>query len=247
MSKPKLPSYRLHKSTGQAVVTLGKKDYYCGKFGTDESIAEYEQLLARWLMRNYKPAPPVEVETEQQEQQPENITVADAAKRYREHVASCRSKVEQAHVKGMLKAVEKLYSHKRTANIGPAQLRRIRRLMLSQNWCQNYVNQQIGRVKLWFNWLAEESLIENSTYLDLTTVKSLKEGVFGVREKDPISPVADDVVDATLPELGDTVADMVRLQLLTGMRPAELCIIRPCDIDRSEAEWVYTPRMHAQE
>ena len=32
-----LPSYRLHKPTGQAVVTLNGKDHYLGRHGTRES------------------------------------------------------------------------------------------------------------------------------------------------------------------------------------------------------------------
>jgi hypothetical protein len=47
------PEYRLHKWTGQAVVTLplgeGKrKDVYLGKHGSEESKAEYVRVLAEW-------------------------------------------------------------------------------------------------------------------------------------------------------------------------------------------------------
>jgi integrase len=37
---------------------------------------------------------------------------------------------------------------------------------------------------------------------------------------------------------------MVRLQRLTGARPAEICILRPCDIDRSGEVWLYRPASH---
>ena len=45
---------------------------------------------------------------------------------------------------------------------------------------------------------------------------------------------------ATLEHLPQVVADMVRLQRLIGARPAEMCIMRPCDIDRSSEVWVCT-------
>ena len=35
--KNKLPSYRFHKGSGQAVVTLSGKDIYLGVHGTEES------------------------------------------------------------------------------------------------------------------------------------------------------------------------------------------------------------------
>ena len=40
------PSYRLHKSTGQAVVCINGKDLYLGKHGTEESQRRYKQALA---------------------------------------------------------------------------------------------------------------------------------------------------------------------------------------------------------
>ena len=44
------PSYRLHKPTGQAVVTLEGRDCYLCRHGTPESRAEYDRLLAEWLV-----------------------------------------------------------------------------------------------------------------------------------------------------------------------------------------------------
>ena len=45
----RLPSYRLHKPSGRAVVTLDGRVHYLGAFGTAESQAEYERLIAEWL------------------------------------------------------------------------------------------------------------------------------------------------------------------------------------------------------
>jgi integrase len=59
-----------------------------------------------------------------------------------------------------------------------------------------------------------------------------------------VLPVPRSTVDATLPYLPTVVADMVRFQLATGCRPGELCIMRPCDVDRSGAAWVYRPETH---
>lgn len=47
--------------------------------------------------------------------------------------------------------------------------------------------------------------------------------------------------------LPEVVADMVRLQHLTGMRPAEVCLIRPMDLDRSDDVWIYRPESHKTE
>lgn len=66
------------------------------------------------------------------------------------------------------------------------------------------------------------------------------------RDNPPVLPVPMEHVLATLPLLSSPVAAMVRLQLLTGCRPEEIRIIRPCDIDRELKNdcWRYTPAHH---
>ena len=51
MSVPTLrtPSYRLHRPFGQAVVTLGGRDFYLGKNGSPGSRAEYDRMLVEWI------------------------------------------------------------------------------------------------------------------------------------------------------------------------------------------------------
>jgi hypothetical protein len=43
--KRALPSYRHHKPSGQAVVTLNGKDYYLGPWGTKTSRDAYDRLV----------------------------------------------------------------------------------------------------------------------------------------------------------------------------------------------------------
>ena len=51
---PKLPenivqSYRLHRQSGQAIVTLSGKDILLGPHGTSASRAEYRRQIAEWI------------------------------------------------------------------------------------------------------------------------------------------------------------------------------------------------------
>ncbi|MBN2024517.1 MAG: hypothetical protein JW809_17185, partial [Pirellulales bacterium] len=45
----RVPSYRRHKPSGQAVVTLAGRDIYLGKWNTRASRAEYDRLVGEWL------------------------------------------------------------------------------------------------------------------------------------------------------------------------------------------------------
>jgi hypothetical protein len=45
----RLPKYRLHKASGQAIVTLNGFDHYLGPHGTEESKQAYQRELPRQL------------------------------------------------------------------------------------------------------------------------------------------------------------------------------------------------------
>jgi integrase len=150
----------------------------------------------------------------------------------------------------MIRIVRSLYEFEPASNIGPAELRQIRRTMLkygarkNRPWSRQYVNEQISRVKKMYKWLAAEPLIPVTVYQALLLVNGLRCGEEEARETDPVLPVDDLIVDATLQHLPDTVADMVQLQRKTGMRPAEVCSLRPCEVDRSGDVWLYQPKQH---
>lgn len=49
-----LPSYRFHKSSGQAIVTLttgcgGRRDILLGRYGSEESTANYNRVVGEWV------------------------------------------------------------------------------------------------------------------------------------------------------------------------------------------------------
>src|SRR6476620_3945927 len=50
-----VPSYRLHKPSGRAVVTLNGKDHYLGAWKSPESHAEYDRLISEWLAARKAP------------------------------------------------------------------------------------------------------------------------------------------------------------------------------------------------
>ena len=57
MPKTNIPSYRLHKATGQAFVELAGRRIYLGKHGSKASKEEYERRIAEYLA-NGKKLPP---------------------------------------------------------------------------------------------------------------------------------------------------------------------------------------------
>jgi len=115
---------------------------------------------------------------------------------------------------------------------------------LTDNHARGYVNKLVGCIKRIFKWGVSRQMVPPSVHTSLSTVEGLRKGRTTAREPEPIGPVADDVVEATLPHLPVVVADMVRFQRLTGARPGEVFQVRPCDIDRSGEIWQYRPISH---
>jgi integrase len=90
-------------------------------------------------------------------------------------------------------------------------------------------------------WNSKE-LVQPSVYEALRCVAGLRAGRSAARESDPIRPVSDDVVDATLPYLSSIVRAMVQFQRFTGARPGEVCAMRIGEVDRAGEIWQYTPK-----
>lgn len=235
-----LPKYRKHKASGQAFVELNGRRHYLGPHGTQASKREYDRLVAEWLQhgRQLTVGP-----------QGELLTVVELIVAYVHHARGYYRKdgkptSEVEAIRLSLRPVKELYGRHPCVEFGPTALKVVRQKMMDEGLSRKLINQRIGRVKRMFKWGAESELIPASIRQALEMVEGLKCGRTEARETAPIKPVDDSVVDATLPHLPGVVADMVRLQRLTGMRPVELCILRPMDLDRSSAVWSYRPASH---
>jgi integrase len=109
------------------------------------------------------------------------------------------------------------------------------------------INQRINRIRRLFRWGVENELVPSSVLEALRAVQGLQRGRSEARETKKVRPVSNALVEATLPHLSSTIADMIRLQLLTGMRSGEVVIIRGCDIEMGHPVWLYRPSQHKME
>jgi integrase len=113
--------------------------------------------------------------------------------------------------------------------------------MTRPGWARTHVNRQIARLKHVFKWSASMELVPASMYQGLATVPGLKKGRTDAREREPVKPVPLEHVDAIKSHVSRQIWAMVELQLLTGMRPSEVCMMRAIDIATSKDIWAYDP------
>lgn len=235
-----VPKYRHHKASGQARVTINGKDYWLGPWRSKASLIEYDRVINEWLA-NGRQLPSDEGVAA--------LTVVEVVAAFMRHARTHYShqqsgRHEKDRIADAIKPVKELYGRTPASEFGPKRLKAIRQRMIDAGLSRTYINGQIGCIRRVFNWAASEELIPESVSVSLTTVSGLQKGYTTARETEPVEPVDDAIVDATLPFLSEVVADMVRFQRLTGCRPNEVCQLRPGDVDRSQDVWMYRPMRH---
>jgi len=79
-----------------------------------------------------------------------------------------------------------------------------------------------------FLWADSREMVDASVYLALQTVAGLEVERSDARETQPVQPLADKVVEQTMPFLPEVVADVAKLQWLLGrtitIDGAPLCV-----------------------
>jgi len=154
---------------------------------------------------------------------------------------------EIASIKVSIRHIKKNYASTAAKDFGPQSLKAVRQQMIDKGNCRRYINGNVSRLKAMFRWAVTEELIPVTTYEALKTLPGLKKGKTEAVERPPVPPVPVDIVEATIAHAKPMIADMIRFQLLTGCRPGEVCSIKPCEIDRTQDVWRYTPGSHKME
>lgn len=243
-----VPSYRLHKPTGQAVVTIrtsagDRRDVYLGKYNTPESRAEYRRVLRNWTPRR----PPSRSRPERHAGRRAGITVDGlvvafwefAQKHYRRPDGTPTQEISEYFQ--TFKVLRALYAEVPAADFGPLALKAIRNEMIERQWARSLVNARVNRIRRTFKWAASEQLVPVAVFHALQTVAGLQRDRSAAQETEPVEPVAWEHVRAVLPFLRPDLRAIVEVQYLTGMRPSEVRALRPADIDTSADVWLFKP------
>jgi integrase len=248
MPRSRVPSYRLHKPSGQAVVTVRtaageRHDVYLGEYDSPDSRREYARIVAE-LATNPTAAPQC-ARTSGPGRTVDQVLLAywqHVEGHYRTHDGKPTSEVDE--IRRSVIPLRKLYGHTPAAEFGPRALAAVRQEMINAGWCRNLINRRVERVRRMFRWATSEELVPGNTYQALRTLPGLQKGRTQVRESEPVKPVKASDVAAALPFLSRHVRAMVELQGLTGMRPGEVCAMKWGEVDRSGELWVFRPKYH---
>jgi integrase len=237
------PKYRHFKPKNLAVVRLDGHDYYLGTYGSPESLEKYHRLLAERL--SAKPNVPA-----RSSQATKPLTISELLNRYRiyaerYYVQDGRQTKEFVEMKYAARPLRAIYGGTSAASFGPLALKAVRERMVTvEDLSRKVANHRINRIKRIFKWAVSEELIPSSVYESIRTVDGLRIGRTDARETEPVKPVDLEHVAVVYEYVAPQVATMIRVQLLTAMRPCEVVAMRRGDIDTSGQVWQYNLEHH---
>jgi integrase len=238
------PSYRLHKQSGQAIVTLpdglgGRRDVLLGAYDSPESHAEYHRVVAEWRANGCQPRKTTGTAGDLSVNEV-ILAYLRVVEEYYRHPDG-RQTSEVRNIKLALRPLKQLYGLTPARAFDSVAVETVRDRMIEAGLCRNRINKDVGRIKRMFRWAACKKMVPLDAHQSLATVEGLRAGRSAARETPKVRPVPLAWVEATLPYLRPQTRAMVELQLAAGMRPGEVMIMRTIDLDTSGEVWLYRP------
>ncbi len=242
------PAYRHYRPKNLAVVRIEGRDHYLGPYGSEASYERYHRLVAEWL----GPAPPLLPSLASPPPRPHaphdqrvDLEVLDV----RPRLLPEERRTDQRTIlyPNRSRPLRRLFGRTSTSEFGPKSLKVVGEHMVASGLCRTTINKYVHRIKRLFAWGVEQELVDVRIDQALATVRGLAKGRTKAAERPPVRPVTLEQINAALPHLSPILQAMIQFQRLTGCRPTEACLLRPCDIDTSGPVWCYRPSSHKTE
>lgn len=235
----KPPKYALHKPSGQARVRIKGKDIYLGTYDSPESHEEYDRLLSKHFAGN------LDVDRDSLSISRLAIMYVDFAKGY--YLKDGKPTSEIHAIRMALKPLTRMFGREKIHTFGPRKLKLVREEMIRLDLCRRSINKSINRINRMLRWATENEFADPSVHQACKAMTGLRNGRCEARETAPVKPVPIADVEAIELFVSRPIWSMIQIQLRTGMRPGEACIMRTCDIDMSGSVWDYVPKSHKTE
>lgn len=246
MPRPRksIPSYRLHKASGQAVVTLDGHDVYLGRHDTKASRDAYERAVITWKAHGWRPR-------EQRLALSVSAMIAEFwlhVEREGLYAKNGKPTSERFVIRQALRPLMSLYASMPAADFKPSDLRVVREAYHHRKAIsRNTVNAYVHKVRTVFGWAVSMDLVPAPTWQALKSLPALRRGQGTAIENVPVKPANLRDVAKVLRVAPPQIGALIRLQWLTGARPGEVVQLRLGDIDRTGTVWIYRPGSHKTE
>jgi len=165
-----------------------------------------------------------------------------AAKYYRH--ADGRPTTQVGQVERVLSALADECGECRPADVGADVLRGLVAGWVNDDLSRTTINKYLHVIRRLYRWLLQMGAVDAYSEAAVARFPGLPANRSAARETTPVMPVSLDAVEAVLPRLTSVQREMLLVQYICDMRPGEVCMMTPGQIDTSDEIWLYEPRHH---
>ncbi|WP_432799915.1 tyrosine-type recombinase/integrase [Poriferisphaera sp. WC338] len=116
------------------------------------------------------------------------------------------------------------------------------KMQIEKHYSRRTVNDVVNMIGKMWRWAAGREFVKYSATIALEEVKSIRYAQGNANEKVNRATVTWEELQLVMNSVTSVVADMMALQWHTGMRPGEVCKMRPVDIKQDDENcWLYIP------
>lgn len=204
-----------------------------------EAERRYEEWLASWVVDERVKNPGRA-----------GLTLQDLAERYQVHAEQYYRRAdgtptrEASNIAYAVAHVTEAMGDELASEFTPGKLKAVRKKMIAAGLARTTINDRVKKVRGMFKWAASEELVTAEVWHGLQAVEPLKRGRSEAKETEKVTPAPEADIEKVRPDVPTPVCALIDLQLLTGMRPGEVVLMRGCDLDMSGSEWVFEPEWH---
>lgn len=257
--KNKPPKMGVRKNNQTAYVSVRGHQIYLGKVGADAE-KNYRLFLIQWANGEFTESPVVP-------QKNEKISLQKLFCEYLKYINSNKnvSQSDLNSIKIVIRRVLELFPDLLVENFRPIELDLFRKSMLQsgfnkkiripgklpakyelehRQFSRKYINKSVNRIKTIFSWGIARCLVSPNVHYALKYLTPIAEGETEAIEHEPRGIVDPVDIQKTLDLCPECYADIIRILLLTAMRPSELFRMTVGDIQINNDIWIYTPKKH---
>lgn len=246
--KNTVPTYLLHKPTGQARVRIEGRDYYLGPFGSDESRRKYVELIgsggvAALANRGNRGSDDGCLTIGEL-----IVSFLNWAEAYYVKDGKLTSQLSRIHM--AMRPLNKHFGALPADQFGPLKLRTLRDLYVAHGYVRSTVNAFVFLVQKMFRHGVDHEMFDERVYWKLKSITSIEEGK-ATAVGQPIAPdrprrqpVSVEKQEAVRSRVQPMVRDLIDLQLFSDARSGELVKLTTAMLDRSTDVWTANLKSH---
>ena len=165
----RVPKYRHYKPKDLAVVRIGGRDRYLGRYDSAQSWEKYHRLVAEWLRDLNTGGTVFPSATLTQSSDGNGPSIDQVILAYFEFAKSYYRKNgqltgETENIRLALRPLRKLYGQTSASAFGVRDLELVRENMIQSGLARTVINARVGRIRRAFRWASKKGLVPETAY-----------------------------------------------------------------------------------